>query len=235
VNLDDKGRMENGMRALYEHFQLAPELGSLLDPTTIKADAFTASFKDLEPVLKKALKNEADTEQLERGVMAAGIAKAGQLLGRKYTLQITNVPYLSRGKQDQLMANYIEKYYKEAKGDLATVFLEKMLKTNSPGGTACSVIPQNWLFLTSYKKYREKLLKNESWSMVARLGAKGFQTPMWDFNVMLISLAHSKPGNVQSLTGLDVSEAPNAAAKDDALKIAELKTVNQQNVDSALI
>jgi len=78
---------------LYEHFQLAPELGSLLDPTTIKADVFTASFNDLQPVLKKALENEADTEQLERGVMAAGIAKAGLLLAKKYTLQITNVPY----------------------------------------------------------------------------------------------------------------------------------------------
>ena len=29
---DDKLRLENGMKMLYEHFQLAPELGSLLDP-----------------------------------------------------------------------------------------------------------------------------------------------------------------------------------------------------------
>jgi hypothetical protein len=236
---DDKSRMENGMKMLYEHFQLAPELGSLLDPTTIKADAFTASFQELQPVLKKALEHEADTEQLERGVMAAGIAKAGQLLGKKYTLQITNVPYLSRGKQDQVMADYIEKHYKEAKGDLATVFLEKMLNSNSPGGIACSVIPQNWLFLTSYKKYREKLLKNETWSIVARLGAKGFQTPMWDFNVMLISLAHTKPTPDQLLVGLDVSEAPNAAAKDEVLKTTELKTVKQleqlQNPDARVV
>ena len=174
------------------------------------------------------MENEADTEQLERGVMAAGIAKAGQLLAKKYTLQITNVPYLSRGKQDKVMADYIEKHYNEAKGDLATVFLEKMIKANTPGGISCSVIPQNWLFLTSYKKYREKLLKNETWSMVARLGAKGFQTPMWDFNVMLIALAHTKPTHDHPLTGLDVSEAPNAAAKDDALKTAALKAVNQK-------
>lgn len=224
---DDQARLENGMRMLYQHFQLAPELGSLLDPGTIKADAFTASFSDLQPVLKKALENEADSEQLERGVMAAGIAKAGQLLAKKYTLQITNVPYLSRGKQDKIMADYCEKNYPEAKGDLATVFLDKMLKANMPGGISCSVIPQNWLFLTSYKKFREKLLKNETWSIVARLGAKGFQTPMWDFNVMLISLSHQKPDKDHPLTGLDVSDAPNAATKDDALKTAELKTVKQ--------
>jgi hypothetical protein len=85
---DDKARMENGMSALYEHFQLAPELGSLLDPTTIKADAFTASFEDLKPVLQKALENEHDAELLERGVMAAGIAKAGEILSKKYILVI---------------------------------------------------------------------------------------------------------------------------------------------------
>ena len=225
---EDKTRMENGMKMLYKHFQLAPELGSLLDPSAIKADAFTASFNELQPVLIKALKNEGDSEQLERGVMAAGIAKAGQLLAKKYTLQITNVPYLSRGKQDNVMVDYCDQNYKEAKGDLATVFLEKMLKSNIDGGISCSVILQNWLFLTTYKKFREKLLKNETWSMVTRLGTKAFQTPMWDFNVMLISLYHTKPSLEQNLVGLDVSYALNTVAKDQALKEVELKLVNQK-------
>ncbi len=225
---DDKARLENGMKMLYEHFQLAPELGSLLDPSTIKADAFTASFEELQPVLKKALESEADIEQLERGVMAAGIAKAGQLLSKKYTLLITNVPYLSRGKQDDVMAKYCQKNYPEAKGDLANVFLSKMLKSNKPSGISCSVIPQNWLFLTSFRKFREELLKNEKWSIVARLGVKSFQTPMWDFNVMLISIQHSKPTVSHLFTGLDVSEAPNASSKDLYLKSTDLKPVNQK-------
>ncbi|MEJ7828173.1 MAG: hypothetical protein WKF91_08260 [Segetibacter sp.] len=56
-----KARMENGMKVLYDHFQLAPELGSLLDPSTIKADMYTASFEELQPVLMKALESELDT------------------------------------------------------------------------------------------------------------------------------------------------------------------------------
>lgn len=222
-----KARMENGMKVLYDHFQLAPELGSLLDPSTIKPDAFTASFSELQPTLIKALANEADNDQLERGVMAAGIAKAGQLLARKYTIQITNVPYLSRSKQDDVMANFCEKNYIEAKGDLATVFLGKMLKSNTVGGISCSVIPQNWLFLSSYKKFRENLLKNETWSVVTKLGTKGFQTPMWDFNVMLISISHIKPSNDNLFLGLDVSSAPNALAKDIAIRTSKINTVNQ--------
>jgi hypothetical protein len=235
----EKERMENGMRALYQHFQLAPELGSLLDPTTIKADAFTASFEQLQPVLLKALQEEVDSEQVERGVMAAGIAKAGEILAGKYTLQITNVPYLSRGKQDTILSDYCDKNFSEAKGDLATVFLEKMLKSNSYGGVSCSVIPQNWLFLTSYRKFREKLLKNESWSSIARLGSKAFQTPMWDFNVMLVAISHKKPTEHQQILGLDVSEEANAMQKDEGLKkmqfIQVVQEIQLKNSDSRIV
>ena len=238
-NENDKSQLENGMRALYDHFQLAPELGSLLDPFSIKDSMFTFGFDRLQPELKKALENERNSEVLERGVMAAGIAKAGELLSKKYWLQITNVPYLSRGKQDKIMVDYCENNYNEAKGDLATVFLDKMLKSNMANGISCSVTPQNWLFLTSYKKLREKFLKNETWNIVARLGTKGFQTPMWDFNVMLIALSHTHPLEAHQLTGLDVSEAINAPAKDVALKIARLKTVSQkeqlENPDARIV
>ena len=41
-------------------------------------------------------------------------------------------------------------YEKEAKGEGRT------------RGAVSLVLPQNWLFLTSYKKFREKLLKNDS-------------------------------------------------------------------------
>jgi hypothetical protein len=241
VPTDDKGRMENGMRILYDHFQLAPELGSLLDPSTLRADIHTASFEQLQPVLVEALEGEADKDLIERGVMAAGIAMAGQLLAKKYTLQITNVPYLGRARQveDGILSNYCLNNYPEAKGDLANVFLEKMLKSNILGGISCTVIPQNWLFLTTYKKYREKLLKDESWSVIARLGSKSFQTPMWDFNVMLLSIQHQKPINMHLLTGLDVSDSPNAYAKDEALKSVDIKVVNQleqlKNPDSRIV
>jgi hypothetical protein len=229
VDRDDQVRMENGMRQLFRHFQLAPELGSLLDPTTIKADAFTASFDLIQPVLEKALDSELEGEQLERGVMAAGIAKAGQLLSKKYTLQITNVPYLGKGKFDRVLSDYVLKNYPDAKSDLATVFLDRLFKTSKPYGIVTTVIPQNWLFLTTYKKFREKLLKNQIWNIVARLGSGAFSQISGEVvKAILISLSNSKPQVEQSLIGFDVSEATNAAAKDSALKKAEVKVVLQR-------
>ncbi|MBL7764604.1 MAG: N-6 DNA methylase [Chitinophagaceae bacterium] len=228
VPRDDKGRMENGMKMLYDHFQLAPELGSLLDPTTIKADAFTANFEELQPVLKRALENEAETEQVERGVMAAGIAKAGQLLAKKYTLQITNVPYLSRGKQDEILADYALKNHPDAKADLANIFLDKLFKTALRSGTISTVIPQNWLFLASYKKFREKLLKNESWQFVARLGAGAFSQISGEVvKAILLVISKQKPSQEHFFNDLDVSDIQSVIGKGDALKTVELKTANQ--------
>jgi len=236
---DDKVRMENGMAMLYDHFQMAPELGSLLDPSTIKADLHTASFEQLQPVLKKALGNGSDKDLVERGVMAAGIAKAGQLLSKKYTLQITNVPYLARGKQDKILANYALKNYPDAKAELANIFLERLFKTSMVKGSVTIVIPQNWLFLTSYKKFREKLLKNETWNFIVRLGSGAFSQISGEVvKAILISISHARPDVKQEITGLDVSDAPSAAAKDAAIKIAELKQVKQkeqlENPDSVI-
>jgi len=38
-------------------------------------------------------------DEIERAVAARGMAQAAQLLSERYTLVITNLPYLARGKQ----------------------------------------------------------------------------------------------------------------------------------------
>jgi hypothetical protein len=237
---EDKSRMENGMRQLYRHFQLAPELGSLLDPNTIQADIHTAGLDLLQPVLEKALESESDSEQLERGVMAAGIAKAGLLLSKKYILQITNVPYLGKGKFDSKLTSYVEKNYADAKGDLATVFLDRLFKTAKQFGTITTVIPQNWLFLFTYRKYREKLLKSQTWNFLARLGSGAFSQISGEVvKAVLVSISNQKPDLENPLGIVDVSNSPSATTKAEALKTAELKSVNQAeqlgNPDARLV
>jgi len=112
---------------------------------------------------------------------------------------------------------------------LATVFFERLFKTANKNGIVTTVIPQNWLFLTTYKKYRENLLLNKSWNMVTRLGAGAFSQISGEVvKAILISISNSKSTKTHNLIGLDVSESPNAVAKDEASKITELQTVNQE-------
>ncbi len=224
-----KERMENGMLMLYEHFQLAPELGSLLDPTTIKADAFTASFAELQPALKRALENEADTEQLERGVMAAGIAKAGQLLSPNYTLVITNVPYLGFKKQDAVLKRFCEKIFTDSKMDLATVFLKRSLNLLSNKGTIATITPQNWLFLGMYESFRKNILKENTLNSIALLGPGAFSQITGEVVKAIIAIISKGVNPIYNnfFLGISCIEAP-FANKSDCLKNNKFILVNQK-------
>ena len=101
------------------------------------------------------------------------------------------------------------------------------------------VTPQNWLFLGSYKRLREKLLKEESWNVVARLGPKGFQTPMWDFNTCLLVITSQRAEIETFIQSLDVAEEKAPEDKNSKLQERALVQVSQQrqlaNPDARLV
>ena len=102
-----KSKIENGLRNLHALFSDAPTLGSLIDPNQLPADMFAADYETLQPYLAAALTAEHADDVHERAVAAAGMVKAAELLAGQYTLVITNVPYLGRGKQDETLRTYL--------------------------------------------------------------------------------------------------------------------------------
>jgi len=222
---------------MHDQFKDAPVLGSLLNPGKTDA-AKLVQWEELSSAMEQAMMQEQDVEQHEAAVVAKGLAKSAILLAKHYHMIFTNVPYLARGKQNGRLQDHCEKYYPEAKNDLATVFLDRCLELCVNGGTCSIVLPQNWLFLTSYKKFREKLLKGDTWHLIARLGAQAFQTPMWDFNVQLINLSRGGGTNESgglfsgnsrgnTIQGLDVSGSRTAEGKANLLINSALKRIIQ--------
>ena len=165
-----KHNLRIAMDWLHDTFKDAPVLGSLLNPAKTDA-AKLVQWDELSSALEQALKQEQSEEQREVAVVAQGLAKAATLLAGRYQWVITNVPYLARGKQNERLRDFCQRHFSAAKNDLATVFLERCLELCTDGGTSSIVLPQNWLFLTSYKKFREKLLKTDTWHLIARFGA----------------------------------------------------------------
>jgi len=226
-NANDE-RLVNGMRMLYDHFQLAPELGSLLDPSTIKADAFTAGFNELQPYLATALAYEVDKDQIERGIMAAGIAKAGEILAQKYTLLITNIPYLGGNKMSDTLYIHAEINYKNSKSDLATIFIDNSFKHLIPGGSFSFVTPQNWMQIKNYEKFREYLITYTSFDLICNLGKKAFRTAMYDFNVCLLVMSN-KAIKGRNISALDIGLSNLHDEKCNLLKSVDISFVNQDN------
>src|SRR5690606_10874008 len=60
------------------------------------------------------------------------------------------------------------------------------------------------------------------------LGAKGFQTPMWDFNVQLLTQTRATPSQDFQLRGVDASAPKAALAKAALLRDGALAEVSQR-------
>lgn len=224
----DNGAARNGMARLYGLFKNAPVLGSLINPRVGRDELLEAAFHELQPLLEKALAQETkDDTAHEMAVTARGLAKAAEILAAQFTLVATNVPYLGRGKQDEILAAYCERAYPDAAADLATCFVRRSLDFCGPKGTTTLVTPQNWLFLQTYARMRTSLLSSICFNTVGRLGPKAFQTPMWDFNVMLISLTKQSPDKNHKFCGFEASNAKNPDGKSEALHLTAPACPNQ--------
>ena len=222
-----ESRLLNAMGNLYDTFENAPVLGSLINPEHLAGDLLHADFADVAKILHDNL-SDSNAEVKEAVIAAHGIIKAMELLSKKYTLVITNVPYLARGKQSQDLQDFCEKYYNDAKGDLATVFLARCLDINNKGGTSCIVLPQNWLFLTTYRSFREKLLAKNELSFIGRLGAGAFDTISGEIvKAILLSVSNCPSNDNHQIYGLDVSESKSAEEKASLLLTNEIKQTSQ--------
>lgn len=235
------------LKLLHSTFSQAPLLGSLLDPAhSFKNDLLTSSFETLHDLLETALSTETPAtlwgsgQHVQEGawdlaLTAKGLLDAARLLDQRYHLVITNVPYLARGKQNDVLKAYCEKQYPEAKNDLANVFLERCLELSLDGrrgegaGVVQIVMPQNWLFLTSYRKQRESLLRRVEWNLLARLGPGAFETVSGEVvQAILLTQTNALPAESFELRGVDASAPKVALEKATVLAEVEVVSVSQK-------
>ena len=213
---------------LYDIFSKADTLGSLINPQRFLGSGLITDeqLEQISEALATIIADDrnASDEQQELAAAAQGLTRATELLSGRYTLVLTNVPYLGRGKQNDELKKYLDTQYSLGKADLATAFVLRCLEFCSQSGSITLVTPQNWLFLTTYTKLREALLGRRQWNFVARLGAGAFETISGEVvNVSLLALSATRSQTEQTLAGIDVSDSRLANEKAARLS-GELQT-----------
>ena len=222
------GLLEGALAQYYDLFKNADTLGSLIqvDNQQTLVDRATLD-KKFEQALRRE-KEAGDPVAEIFGETGHGVLKAAGLLSGRYDYVITNVPYLKSGNQGENLKSFIEEHHPRGKSDIATAFLERCLSFCRPGSKVSIVLPQNWLFLGSYRRFREHLLKNERWDLLVRLGPGAFKTISGEVvKAILLNISHTKPLAEHLLCGLDVSEERDAEAKARSLLDAEMTCVEQ--------
>ena len=239
----DDANMRQTLERLHGLFASAPDLGSLINPTDVpvRERMFTPDFAKVAPLLEGALSKEKADDPVAAvfGSTALGAVRAADVLARRYTLVATNVPYLTRGKQGNTLRDFIELRHGAARRDLATAFVERCRSFCQPGGTYALVTPQNWLFLGSYRKLRDSLLREQSWEKVALLGPGAFQTIGGEVvNVALIVVSNAAPDKNQEMAGIDGSTKIKPSEKARLLKdsaiVSNRQCLQLENPDSRI-
>lgn len=227
------------LRLLHASFAQAPLLGSLLDPArSLKNDLATSSFDTLRDLLGRALaterpatlwgQSELQDDSWDLALTAKGLLDAARLLDGRYDLVVTNVPYLVRNRQTDFLKTFCDTNYNKARQDLANVFLDRCIELTTAEGAVQLVMPQNWLFLSSFSKQRQEHLVQHSLQLIARLGPSAFETVSGQVvNVTLLTESRRPPPSGHLMHGIDVRSLLSAPEKAQALIAADLLSTPQ--------
>ncbi|MDD4191320.1 MAG: BREX-1 system adenine-specific DNA-methyltransferase PglX, partial [Mangrovibacterium sp.] len=136
-----------------KNMQQATNLGSLIVPRTdervlAKAlEAVKASPKNSDVFLAPQLENlnEALSQLLP--------------LSKKFHCVVDNPPYMGGGSMNKDLAEFVKTNYPASKADLMACFMEAGLKMLQPKGFLGMINQHSWMFLSSYEKLRELLVK----------------------------------------------------------------------------
>ncbi len=220
-------RAQRGMARLYGLFKDAPVLGSLINPRALSGDLIEADFRELAPLLTTALA-PIENDGVELAFVAQGLAKAAELLASRFSLVITNVPYLGGNDHSEQLSSHLEQAYKRSRSDLATCFLERCIELTGIAGSAALVTPQAWLFIGPFKKLREHLLASKDFNLIAQLGTRAFEMITGEVvNVNLTVITNARPRKDTQFSTIDVTPRSSATEKATALGTTPIVLLNQ--------
>ena len=140
------------------------------------------------------------------------------------------MPYLTKGKQHEIMKSFADLHYREASSDIATVFIQRLLGLLNEFGTQAVVSPQNWLFLTSYAGLRRELLVGKKINVAGMLGPAAFDDMnWWAAKTSLTIISSARPSADAQSAFLDAAGTKIIVEKAGLLKTGKVVFASQSD------
>ncbi|MDP9766503.1 Eco57I restriction-modification methylase domain-containing protein [Deinococcus enclensis] len=233
--LVDDVNTRNSLRALHDEFRSATDLGSLINPrATVESWGLygTETLAELANLMGQIGHGEKPNDPTSAifGEAVQGVAKAARLLSDYYHLVVTNVPYLARGKQGEVLANYLKRRFPAAKADLATAFVDRCFEFCSPKGTVSVLTPQNWWYQNGYRAFREELILKRGWRLLVPLGEEAWTTfGMRGPTTMMGIFTLESPKQDNSFISVDMSSSNSLESIASSVREGQLKIYKQKD------
>lgn len=102
------------------------------------------------------------------------LSKQYKMLGNRYSIVVTNPPYISSSRMEGRLKQYVEKHYPDTKSDLFATFIIRCLELTRVGGLTGYMTPFVWMFISSYEKLRSSIIKQHTINNLIQLEYSGF-------------------------------------------------------------
>ncbi|MUG25190.1 BREX-1 system adenine-specific DNA-methyltransferase PglX [Paenibacillus macerans] len=167
----DRNMALHQMEYLLDTMHDAKEFGSILIIDELK-------WGLLEEFVERAYLDgqvTADTVDLDiTQLKLKQLVQIAAAMARKYDVVVTNPPYMGSNGIGAKLSDYVKKNYPDSKSDLFAVFIERCGQMTKKNCFQAMITQHAWMFLSSYEKLREKILKRDIVNM-AHLGARAFE------------------------------------------------------------
>src|SRR5699024_9945643 len=164
INLVFEGEQRESAKYIMKYFYDAKEYGSLLQPEYMDIDNILSSFES----------NSNTEDQFSLFDISKGnsVDESGQLnlfkhllvqykwLMNKYDVVVANPPYMGSSFMSERLSKYAKSLYKQTKGDLFAMFIDRIFKFTKDKGFSANVTMQSWMFLSTYNEFRKFIVNN---------------------------------------------------------------------------
>ncbi len=120
------------------------------------------------------------------------------VLVRGYDVTISNPPYLGSSKMGDELKQFVSDNYIGSR-DLYSAFIERCWQFTKTGGYASLVTPENYLFIASFAKLRQKIIQDKTVVEGAHLSGFSFSDKDRPFTVPIL-LRNTQPAEEDSWT-----------------------------------
>ena len=165
---EELGHLPNlsSKKALLDAAAHLDECGSLLQVSDSDMDAIE---RDLASLADGATLFAGNAEQ-KLALLRSELAP----LATRYDVVVANPPYMGSSSLNRWQGAWVKKRYPQQYRDLCTCFIERGFSLCGDDGANAMITMQSWMFLGSYERMREALLKEHSILTMAHLGTRAF-------------------------------------------------------------
>ena len=156
-------------KALFDSFADAKEYGSIIQPD-ITLDDLAMLEKVLDEMQQQAdlmdFVAQADATSL-LGTLRPMILQCRALI-QKYHVVVTNPPYIATANMSNKLQAVVKNSHPDSKADLFAVFMEVCMQMASSNGYIGLMTSYTWMFISSYRKLRAKIINDCSISSLVQ-------------------------------------------------------------------